>query len=127
MHRGTVAFVGPKNREIELLIQRLEHEHFLVVPLPAKGSVYRWFGLNSAQAILVGQYVPTQFTKSLTSWLRGAKKTRTSPIIIVGDSAPEESEPLPDGVGERWQLHHLTLAEAVRRLTFAIQVSQLTL
>lgn len=125
MTKGTILFIGPRDREIELLVSRLQKEHFTIAELSDYASVSRWLRQSTPQAVLFTRRCPRKTIESCLSLLRSQRKTRSLPAILVTDGdVPSELTGIK-GIGEAFKLHKISLAEALRRLQLAIQLCQL--
>lgn len=123
--RGTILLVGHHDRVIELLTQRLEKEHYSVILTPPQSSVFGQIKAIDPQAVLCSVSLGHRFIEKIARYTRHNKRTRLAPVLLVGESDAPLSLTQIFGVGEVLRLHHIPLAEAIRRLNLAIQLMHL--
>lgn len=125
MTKGTILFVGPVNRESELLEQRLRREGYQSQWHKTPHTLYSWLKKHHPQAILITGQTPQPKVEQVLRCARALRHTRHVPILCVAaDEAPGFLLKIK-GIGETLKLHSISLAEALRRLRLAIELSQL--
>lgn len=125
MTRGTIVLIGPKVREVDLFMDRLERDGFYVSYFSAGKNLGTWLHKNRAQAVLFTAHCDRKIVERVTSKLKTNGKLRFTPALVVSDMGVPEWFTKISGLGEVLQLHKITLAQSVKRLGLAIQLSQL--
>ncbi len=122
MTRGTIALVGPINRETELVCARLEKEAFLVVKLASAAGLRKWLSRNHAQVVLMtGECTKPTVSQTLNLLTTQRKNRYIASMALAGPVFDNK----PKGLGDVFHLHQIPLAKLVERLRFAIQLCQL--
>ncbi len=125
MTRGTVLLVGQLDRESELLANRLEREKFALVLSVTERQLVQWCRTNTAQAVFFSRRATRQTVERSLQSIRAHKHMAHIPAILIADTDVAPNLVGVKGIGEVFRLHQITLAEAVRRLVLAIQLTQL--
>ncbi len=125
MTRGTVVIIGRKNREIELLKSRLEKEKYGVELVTPDQRALQWLSANVAQAVLCTDTCTRSVFLRVQTVMKRHRSYRYVPLLVVTEDAVADDIETTDRVGEVLRLHRITLAEAIRRLRRAIQLTQL--
>ncbi len=125
MTRGTVLFVGKMDRESELLVSRLKRDAFTVDHCATERQLGVWCRTNTAQAVLFTRLTPPFVIKRALAAIRYYKRMQHIPAVLVADTTVAPEQTAIKGLGEVFYLHRITVAEAVRRLLLAIQLTQL--
>lgn len=125
MTRGTVLLIGRHSRESELFATRLEREHFQVDRCVQEGKVFQWLKKNPVRAILFTPHCSRRLIERIETYVHGQPKTKRLPMILLADQDVLPTHQNIKGIGEAFRFHVIPLAEAVRRLELAIQLSQL--
>lgn len=121
MTRGTLTYIGPKSREIDLLLTRLEKEGYEIKKTTATTAVQQ-IKKHKPLAILASESCSKP---QVIAWAN-IRIGKTSPPVILVSHDPVDIESTPQ-IGEVWPLHSISLAECVKRLKFALQLTQLKL
>ncbi len=124
MIRGTVLVIGRRERSLEVMTARLEREGYTVAFLAPDSGVYRWLRRQRPQAVLVSDGWAPRGVARLARWLRAQGKTRYTPLILV--TTESGASKMSANVGEVFALDSLALAEIVRRLALAVELSEIT-
>lgn len=124
--QGVVALIGAHRREEELLAKRLERDGFEVVQPKPRESLARFLTQNHVRAILVSSASQRRIGEQAAQWVRQRLSRERIPLIVVASDDVAEVPKHLSGAGEIFRLHDISLAEAVRRLTLAMKLCQLT-
>ena len=128
MTRGNLSYIGPTTREIELLLARLTKEGYEVERYRVSAFVYGHAFKAKPLAVLVSDSVRKSVIDGLGRIaLRANSGLRRLPLIVVGHDEIDPKITALSGVSEVWRLHQIHLAEAVKRLRFAIKMCQISM
>ncbi len=126
MTRGTLTYIGNQTREVDLLLTRLEKEGYEIKKLKPSVTVYGHAIKAKPLAILIGETISQSVLEGICgiATKAGSRGARL-PVILVGNDEIDPKLTNTKGLGEVWRLHQISLAEAIKRLRFAIQLTQL--
>lgn len=120
--RGTVMVIGKGGKEIDLFVARLKKDGFEVDRTQEKGSSASQVSRTKPQAVFLTEHCSKSTIESVAST---AKRFRTKIPVILLSNDPIDEQTKTKFVGEVFALHAISLAEAMRRLKFAIELCHL--
>lgn len=123
MTRGTILLIGPRKREYDLFLSRLEKEGFSVERKAGFKETVKWLRDAWPQAVLFSAECPPKVATD-TIRVMSVRKQKL-PFIILGR---DEVAPLlraVKGIAEEFLLHRLAVSHAVRRLILGIKLCQI--
>ncbi len=123
MTRGTILLVGPRKREYDLFLARLEKDGFAVERKTSVKDVAKWLRDEWPQAVLFAAENKPQTVQDIIR-VMSARKQKL-PFILLGiDDAPANLVSIK-GIAEIFLLHSLAVSHALRRLTLGIKLCQI--
>ncbi len=123
MTRGTILLVGPRKREYDLFLARLEKDGFAVERKTSVKDVAKWLRDEWPQAVLFAAENKSQTVQDIIR-IMSARKQKL-PFILLGiDDAPTNLVSIK-GIAETFLLHSLAVSHALRRLTLGIKLCQI--
>lgn len=123
MTRGTILLVGPRKREYDLFLERLQKEGFTVERKKSQVEISKWLKDEWPQAVLFSAECPTKTVSDVMRVIQ--QKKQKLPFVVLGlDEAPEAVVSLK-GIAEVFLLHSLAVSHALRRLVLGIQLCQI--
>lgn len=123
MTRGTILVVGPRKREYDLFLARLEKDGFAVERKTKFADVGKWLRNDWPQAVLFAVENRPQLVRDIIRVMSSRKQKL--PFILMGiDDVPAEMARVK-GVAETFLLHSLAVSHALRRLTLGIKLCQI--
>lgn len=123
MTRGTILLVGPRKREYDLFLARLEKDGFSVERKAGLKETVKWLKNEWPQAVLFSAESSPKAAGDLMRVMQ-ARKQKLPFIVVSLDEAPQALSSLK-GIAEVFPLHSLAVSHALRRLTLGIKLCQI--